>query len=83
MESRKTVTTDQGEFTVINKSELPFYYDRQCSDPYWDGCKNHAMYYRERIWSDKPDYPQFLCEGCFEAELSDGNIDPHEWQLIE
>jgi hypothetical protein len=63
--------------------DLPFYYDGQCSDPYQDGCKEDAKYYRLRTWLDNPDMPEFLCEDCFDCLVNDGDIDPSEWKSIK
>lgn len=68
---------------MVKRSELPFYFDGKCDDPFWNGCDDPVMYYRERVSSDKPDCPQFLCEECYEAEIDEGNINPEEWEMIE
>lgn len=53
----------------------------KCDDPYQVGCNDYASLHRDRIWSDKPDYPQDLCVKCFNALVESGEIDPSEWNL--
>lgn len=57
----------------------PLILEDVCSDPYWNGCKESPAKYRNRIWSDPPDTPTFLCQGCFDQMVEDGHIDPSEW----
>jgi len=35
--------------------------------PYRYGCENAAVYHRPRTGNDRPDYPEYLCEECYEA----------------
>lgn len=74
---------------TIDENDLPFYYfginegeKSTCGDPYWSGCKEEVMYYRERIWSDALDMLEFLCEDCFHCMKNDKHIDPDDWKEI-
>ena len=54
----------------------------KCSDPYCYGCKENAEYHRDRRYSDRPDYPEYLCEECYDAMAFSGGIDENEWMEV-
>jgi len=69
---------------MVKIKDLSIGFDGLCDDPYQSGCKEEAIYYRERIWKDKPDEPQYLCQDCYDClvESYDG-FNPDEWEMIE
>lgn len=68
---------------MIKISELPCYFRGVCADPYQNGCKDDAMYYKPRVCTDNPDEPEFLCELCFLALIEQGGINADDWEMIE
>ncbi len=68
---------------MIKISELPCYFRGVCDDPYQNGCDDEARYYKPRIYTDKPDEPEFLCEKCFLQLLEDKRVSLDDWEMIE
>lgn len=53
-----------------------------CEDPYQNGCKDSAMYYRPKLYSDRPDTPEYLCSGCYIQLAADNQINEDEWGFL-
>lgn len=56
--------------------------EKRCDDPFWIGCNGSAVYHRDRIWSDVPNYPTDICERCYNALLDNDDLDENEWNRI-
>ena len=49
-----------------------------CDDPYQQGCKERADYYRSSGYPDRPDQAEYLCAVCFEAQELQRDINIQE-----